>query len=121
MRILMFTGKGGVGKTSLAAATGVKLAALNYRTLVMSIDPGLLWVAGPMFVVNFPWFSFANVAEYENVDASNGLELLAGTTVSYSAKTGVIDDVVIVDLRGARILLVTVPTYPCLRVHITKR
>jgi arsenite-transporting ATPase len=39
MRILMFTGKGGVGKTSLAAATGVKLAALNYRTLLMSIDP----------------------------------------------------------------------------------
>src|SRR5215472_2108166 len=39
MRILTFTGKGGVGKTSLAAATGIKLAALNYRTLVMSIDP----------------------------------------------------------------------------------
>jgi arsenite/tail-anchored protein-transporting ATPase len=39
MRILLFTGKGGVGKTSLAAATGVKLAQLNYRTLVMSIDP----------------------------------------------------------------------------------
>src|SRR5277367_2680457 len=39
MRILLFTGKGGVGKTSLAAATGVKLAELNYRTLVMSIDP----------------------------------------------------------------------------------
>jgi len=35
----MFTGKGGVGKTSLAAATGVQLAALNYRTLVMNIDP----------------------------------------------------------------------------------
>ena len=35
----MFTGKGGVGKTSLTAATGVKLALLNYRTLVMSIDP----------------------------------------------------------------------------------
>lgn len=39
MRILLFAGKGGVGKTSLAAATGVKLAKLNYRTLVMSIDP----------------------------------------------------------------------------------
>src|SRR6266566_7527784 len=39
MRILLFTGKGGVGKTSLAAATGVRLAQLNYRTLVMSIDP----------------------------------------------------------------------------------
>src|SRR5690348_8524935 len=39
MRILLFTGKGGVGKTSLAAATGVRLAELGYRTLVMSIDP----------------------------------------------------------------------------------
>ena len=39
MRILLFSGKGGVGKTSLAAATGVKLAELNHRTLIMSIDP----------------------------------------------------------------------------------
>jgi len=39
LRILLFSGKGGVGKTSLAAATGVKLAELGYRTLVMSIDP----------------------------------------------------------------------------------
>jgi arsenite-transporting ATPase len=39
VRILLFSGKGGVGKTSLAAATGVKLAHLGYRTLVMSIDP----------------------------------------------------------------------------------
>jgi arsenite-transporting ATPase len=35
----MFTGKGGVGKTSLAAATGVKLAELGRSTLIMSIDP----------------------------------------------------------------------------------
>ena len=39
MRILLFSGKGGVGKTSLAAATGMKLAELGHRTLVMSIDP----------------------------------------------------------------------------------
>ena len=39
MRILLFSGKGGVGKTSLAAATGVRLADLGHRTLVMSIDP----------------------------------------------------------------------------------
>src|ERR1700757_4780637 len=39
MRILMFTGKGGVGKTSLAAATGVRLAQLGRQTLIMSIDP----------------------------------------------------------------------------------
>ena len=39
MRILFFSGKGGVGKTSLSAATGVRLAELGYRTLVMSVDP----------------------------------------------------------------------------------
>lgn len=39
MRILLFSGKGGVGKTSLAAATGVRLAERGHRTLVMSVDP----------------------------------------------------------------------------------
>jgi arsenite/tail-anchored protein-transporting ATPase len=39
MRILLFSGKGGVGKTSLAAATGLQLAELGHRTLVMSVDP----------------------------------------------------------------------------------
>jgi arsenite-transporting ATPase len=39
MRVLLFTGKGGVGKTSLAAATGMKLSKLHKRTLVMSVDP----------------------------------------------------------------------------------
>ncbi len=39
MRILLFSGKGGVGKTSVAAATGVQLAAMGKRTLVISVDP----------------------------------------------------------------------------------
>src|SRR5215510_13013158 len=39
MRILLFSGKGGVGKTSLAAATGLHLSRLGYKTLVMSVDP----------------------------------------------------------------------------------
>src|SRR5690348_1549048 len=39
MRILLFSGKGGVGKTSVAAATGLHLSRLGYRTLVMSVDP----------------------------------------------------------------------------------
>src|ERR1044071_4803325 len=39
MRILLFSGKGGVGKTSLAAATGLQLSRLGHRTLVMSADP----------------------------------------------------------------------------------
>jgi arsenite-transporting ATPase len=39
MRILLFSGKGGVGKTSVAAASGLELARRGYRTLVMSVDP----------------------------------------------------------------------------------
>ncbi|MCU0228511.1 MAG: ArsA family ATPase, partial [Bryobacterales bacterium] len=39
MRILLYSGKGGVGKTSVASATGLKLAELGYRTLIMSVDP----------------------------------------------------------------------------------
>ncbi|MFD0692620.1 ArsA family ATPase [Paenibacillus sp. GCM10027628] len=38
MRIIIYTGKGGVGKTSIAAATGVQLASQGYRTLVLSTD-----------------------------------------------------------------------------------
>ncbi len=39
MRVILMTGKGGVGKTSVAAATGLKCAELGYRTLVLSTDP----------------------------------------------------------------------------------
>jgi arsenite-transporting ATPase len=37
-RILLYTGKGGVGKTSVSAATAVRCAALGYRTIVLSTD-----------------------------------------------------------------------------------
>ncbi|MEO0275219.1 MAG: ArsA family ATPase [candidate division WOR-3 bacterium] len=39
MRIILFTGKGGVGKTTIAAATGVFLSEKKLKTLVISIDP----------------------------------------------------------------------------------
>jgi arsenite/tail-anchored protein-transporting ATPase len=38
MRVLLYTGKGGVGKTTISAATAVRCAQLGYRTLVMSTD-----------------------------------------------------------------------------------
>ena len=38
MRVILYTGKGGVGKTSVAAATALRSAALGHRTLVMSTD-----------------------------------------------------------------------------------
>ncbi len=39
MRIITFTGKGGVGKTSVAAATALRLSEQGLRTLVLSTDP----------------------------------------------------------------------------------
>ncbi|PSO52933.1 MAG: arsenic-transporting ATPase [Cyanobacteria bacterium QH_1_48_107] len=39
MRVILMTGKGGVGKTSMAAATGLRCAELGYKTLVLSTDP----------------------------------------------------------------------------------
>lgn len=38
VRILLYSGKGGVGKTSLSAATAVRAAKLGRRTLVVSTD-----------------------------------------------------------------------------------
>jgi arsenite-transporting ATPase len=37
-RILVYTGKGGVGKTSVAAATAIACADRGYRTIVLSTD-----------------------------------------------------------------------------------
>src|SRR5213592_1839485 len=39
MRILLFVGKGGVGKSTMACATATRAASLGYRTIVISADP----------------------------------------------------------------------------------
>lgn len=38
MRIILYTGKGGVGKTSVAAASALRCAEMGYRTIVLSTD-----------------------------------------------------------------------------------
>jgi len=39
MRIIFHTGKGGVGKTTMSAATALRAARMGYKTLVISTDP----------------------------------------------------------------------------------
>jgi arsenite-transporting ATPase len=38
MRVILFTGKGGVGKTSVAAATALRAAEMGYKTIILSTD-----------------------------------------------------------------------------------
>jgi arsenite-transporting ATPase len=38
-RIILFTGKGGVGKTTIAAGTAIKISNLGKKTLIISTDP----------------------------------------------------------------------------------
>jgi arsenite-transporting ATPase len=39
LRIIFFSGKGGVGKTTIAAATALRTAEQGYRTIIISTDP----------------------------------------------------------------------------------
>ncbi|MEL7377338.1 MAG: ArsA family ATPase, partial [Bacteroidota bacterium] len=39
MRIILFTGKGGVGKTTIAASTALQAAKEGKKTLIISTDP----------------------------------------------------------------------------------
>ena len=39
MRVVLFTGKGGVGKTTLAAATALEAGRRGHRVALLSSDP----------------------------------------------------------------------------------
>ena len=38
-RILIYTGKGGTGKSVISCATGLRCSELGYKTMVLSADP----------------------------------------------------------------------------------
>jgi arsenite/tail-anchored protein-transporting ATPase len=68
-RVLFFTGKGGVGKTSLACATAIALADAGKRVLLVSTDPasnldevlGVALDAAPKAVPGVPGLSALNI------------------------------------------------------------
>jgi len=70
VRIVLFTGKGGVGKTTLAAATAVHGAAIGHRTLLISADSAhsVADVLGLTPAQNNGWWG-EPIAVCENLDA----------------------------------------------------
>jgi arsenite/tail-anchored protein-transporting ATPase len=76
-RILFFTGKGGVGKTSAACATAIGLADSGRRVLLVSTDPasnldevlGIALGAAPKDVPGVPGLSALNINPEESARA----------------------------------------------------
>jgi arsenite-transporting ATPase len=81
MRTLVFTGKGGVGKTSVAAATAVRAADMGLRTLIMSTDPAhsladsldLEGPLGPDPIVVTPTLHALEVSTHHDMQSNWGL------------------------------------------------
>src|SRR3954447_23216873 len=83
MRILLFTGKGGVGKTTSAAATAVRCADAGLRTLVLSTDPAhSLADAFAVQLGSVPVFVSDNLAGQE-LDAQERMEESWGDIQAY--------------------------------------
>ncbi|MCP8304962.1 MAG: PhoH family protein [archaeon] len=38
-RVILYTGKGGTGKSVMSCATGLKIVEMGYETLIISSDP----------------------------------------------------------------------------------
>lgn len=81
MRTLIFTGKGGVGKTSVAAATALRASERGVRTLIMSTDPAhsladsldLEGPLGPEPVSITPYLDALEVSIYHDIESNWGI------------------------------------------------
>ncbi len=83
MRVILFTGKGGVGKTTLSAATALLCARRGYKTLVISTDAAhSLSDAFEISLNNTPKEIFPNLFGQE-IDALEQIEKRWGEIKDY--------------------------------------
>jgi len=86
MRVLLVTGKGGVGKTTVSAATALRAADIGHRTLVMSTDPAhSLGDAFGVALGDEPTEVVPGL-EGQQIDAQRRLEAHWGTVRDYLAE-----------------------------------
>lgn len=83
MRVLLITGKGGVGKTTVAAATALKAADRGYRTLVMSTDPAHSLADAFDNTLGDEPYAVADNLVAQQIDSQHRLELYWGEVREY--------------------------------------
>jgi arsenite-transporting ATPase len=86
LRLIIYTGKGGTGKTVTSCATGVKLAERGYKTLVVSADPA--HTLGDAFMVPEVGSELAQVAtnlHAQQIDPVTEMSKQYSTILSYMA------------------------------------
>jgi arsenite-transporting ATPase len=95
MRVILFTGKGGVGKTTIAAATATRTAQLGHKTLVISTDAAhslgdsldLQLGNSPTKISNNLWAQEVNVLE----EIAANWQTIQNYMASFFKSTGVDD------------------------------
>lgn len=104
MRIILYTGKGGVGKTTVAAATAVRAAQLGRRTLVLSTDPAHSLAdvfdqrlgAEPTFVCRNLWAQEINVLEEIRTHWGEVAQYLAALFASHGLDEVVAEEMAVI-------------------------
>ncbi|MCD6255695.1 MAG: PhoH family protein, partial [Deltaproteobacteria bacterium] len=102
-RVLLFTGKGGTGKTTMAAATALVAADQGKKTVVMSTDPAhslgdsLDRVLGPEPVKILPnlWAQELNILYNVKKYWNRVLAWLAAALIRYNPKEARAEDMAI--------------------------
>jgi arsenite-transporting ATPase len=85
VRVLLITGKGGVGKTTIASATAIRAADLGYRTLVLSTDPAHSLADAYDHPLGDDPTEIAPLLWGQQIDAQSRLERYWGTVRDYLA------------------------------------
>ncbi|HEX6561012.1 MAG TPA: TRC40/GET3/ArsA family transport-energizing ATPase [Nitrososphaera sp.] len=86
MRLIIYTGKGGTGKTVTSCATALKLAKRGHRTLVLSADPAhTLADAFMMPEVSYEAIKIAENLVAQQIDPVTEMSKQYNTILSYMA------------------------------------
>ncbi|HEY3527075.1 MAG TPA: ArsA family ATPase, partial [Nitrososphaeraceae archaeon] len=86
MRIIIYTGKGGTGKTVTSCSTAIKLAEHNHKTLVISSDPA--HTLGDAFMVSNIGYEMQEILpnlEALQIDPVTEMKKQFDTILSYMA------------------------------------